>query len=207
MEFLRAERGQRLELQRRYFDAKLEATIQIIRQAKTATAGLRRLLALVHSHEATDQRIRPEFFNSLGESEAASMQQVQKEAVGAASLLGFYYDDEVKSLLEDAEPTTLEVTQAFSKLMQYADLRDQARAQEPKTDDVTLAEAFYDAAVRDQATLLLHQVNAVDQNCDRLIHRLRAEYETLDIFRQTGGLRARFLRLLKRIKSTSGRTH
>jgi hypothetical protein len=183
LDFLRSERAHRLELQRRYFDAKLNATIQIIRQTKTATASLRRLLSLIHSHEATPNYIRPEFFRSMGESETNALQQIQHETVGTASLLGFYFDHDVRALIEDVEPTALQVTQEFSKLMHYGDEREKARAVDPPTEESTFAVAFYDAAVRDQVTILLDQVNTVDQNSDRLVRRLRAEYERLDIFR------------------------
>jgi hypothetical protein len=114
------------------------------------------------------------------ESDVETLHQIKQDTLGAVSLLGFYFPADVRALIDDAEPTPLQFVQEFSKFMQYIEKRDEARAQ-PPTDDSALAQAFFEAAVCEQAAKLHSQASAVDENSDRLVERLRAEYEGLQV--------------------------
>jgi hypothetical protein len=105
IDWLRAERSHRLELQGRYFDAKLDATIKVIRQLKTSTSTIRGFTTIVKENEETGGWIHPALLSSLSQSFGKSGEKVNEDAAGMFALLGFYYDEELAQLANLKSPT------------------------------------------------------------------------------------------------------
>lgn len=141
---------------------------------------------MIHANETTDSPIHPDMIRSIAASYSKTLDKVQEDAIGAAALIGFYYPPEVSAMLESGDPSPVQVVQKLSELMRYLDLVEQGRQIQDPTEEILLHTAFYEAAVRDAATKLVAQVNAVDQGSDRLIQRMRAEYASLDALQTVG---------------------
>src|SRR6185369_14992161 len=117
IDWLRAERAHRLDLRRRYFDAKLDATIRVIKQIKTATSVLRAFTKLVKENEDTGGWIHPVLLNIVSNSFGKSGDQLNQEAAGMIALLGFYYDEDVARLAETGGGAPTPLLQKFSEFM------------------------------------------------------------------------------------------
>lgn len=107
LDALREKRAHRAELQKRYFDTKLDATLRAVRQIKTASSTLRTFVTIVRENEDTNGWIEPNLLNSVTRSMTAPLQRINDETAGVISLLGFYYDDDMVQLVESATPTPL----------------------------------------------------------------------------------------------------
>ena len=82
IDWLRAERTHRLELRQRYFDAKLDATIRVIRQMKHATAALRSFTSLVKENEESGGWIHPSLLGVVTQSFGKNGEKVTTSSPG-----------------------------------------------------------------------------------------------------------------------------
>jgi hypothetical protein len=94
----RSTRIHRHELQRRYFDAKLDATVRAIQQIKTASTTLRAILGVMRQNEDDNGWIDPALFTNVFEPMFETMRRVNEQAAGVIALVGFYYDSDLAGL-------------------------------------------------------------------------------------------------------------
>ncbi len=187
IDWLRAERHHRLELRQRYFDAKLDATIRVIRQMKTATAALRSFTKLVKENEETGGWIHPHMPNIVSQSFGKSGERVNEDAAGMVALLGFYYDDEVAQLAESGGGAPTPLLQKMSEFMFHAQKSTEAQnvlnqTVPPPPEIKDIAEklvAFHDQELKASVDDLAKLADALDATANRLVARMRQDYESI----------------------------
>jgi hypothetical protein len=115
IDFLRAEKAHRNEMQRRYFDAKLEASLRAIQQLKSNTSALKAVFNMVHNNEKTGGWIDPGLLNVTLQSVSTTLQRVNDQTAGVIALLGFYYDDDLVRLVESGATPSVPLLQKMSE--------------------------------------------------------------------------------------------
>ncbi|MEA2337905.1 MAG: hypothetical protein QOE82_1912, partial [Thermoanaerobaculia bacterium] len=185
IDWLRAERSHRLELRTRYFDAKLDATIRVIKQLKTATIMLRSFTTLVKENEETGGWIHPGLLNIVSQSWGRGSESVNEEAAGMVALIGFYYDDEVARVAETGGGTPTPLLQKFSefffhveKSIEAQNVLNQTVPPPPDLREVAeKARAFHDQQVTASIGDLAKLADALDELANRLVRRMRDDYK------------------------------
>lgn len=185
IDWLRAERAHRLELQRRYFDAKLDATIRVIRQIKTATANLRSFAKLVKENEETSGWIHPVILNSVSQSFGKGGERINEEAAGMVALLGFYYDDDLQRLAESGGEPQTPLLQKFSEFMYHIEQSTEAQqvlnAQPaPPAEVLEIARKkvdFHDQAMKASIEGVASLADALDKLANSVVARMRDDYK------------------------------
>lgn len=183
--WLRAERDHRLQLRGKFFDAKLEASILIIRQLKTAAMTLRAFTTLVKENEETGGYLHPTILNSLSQSWGKSIEGVNQEAAGTIALLGFYYDEEVVRLADSSEGLPTPLFQKLSEFLYHVENSTQAQnvlnqPVPPSPDLAKAAEervAFHDQQMRAAITDLSKLADALNDLANRLVTRMKEDYK------------------------------
>jgi hypothetical protein len=185
IDWLRAERAHRLELRQRYFDAKLDATIRVIKQMKSATSTLRTFIKLVKENEETGGWIHPALLNNVSQSFGKSSEQVNQEAAGMVALLGFYYDDELVRLAETGGGAPTPLLQKLSEFMFHIEKSMEAqnvlRAVPPPPQEIKeIAEKavkFHDQELKSSITELAKLADSLDDLSNRVVKRMREDYK------------------------------
>ncbi len=185
IDWLRAERSHRLELRTRYFDAKLDATIRVIKQLKTATMTLRSFTTFVKENEETGGWLHPGLLNIVSQSWGKSSDAVNQEAAGMVALLGFYYDDEVARLAESGGGAPTPLLQKFSEFFFHVEKSTEAQnvlnqAVPPPPDVKEVAQKvleFHDQQVKASIGDLAKLADALDELANRLVRRMREDYK------------------------------
>lgn len=184
IDWLRAERSHRLELRQRYFDAKLDATIRVIKQLKTATMTLRSFTTLVKENEETGGWLHPGLLNIVSQSWGKGAETINQEAAGMIALLGFYYDDEVARLAESGGGTPTPLLQKFSEFFYHIEKSTEAQnvlnqAVPPPPEMREVAEkvvAFHDQQMKASIGDLARLADAFDELANRLVRRMKEDY-------------------------------
>ena len=182
IDYLRAEKSHRNELQRKYFDAKLDATIRIIRQMKTGTSNLKAFVKLVKENEETNGWIQPTLIGAVGQSWSESVQRVNEEAAGVSALLGFYYDDELAKLVESGSGAPTPLLQKLSEFMGRLEAITNARnvlASEAPAEMKDTAEkiiALNEQELRANINEMDKLAQTLDDLSDQVVKKMRESY-------------------------------
>ena len=183
IDWLRAERNHRLELRQRYFDAKLDATIRVIRQMKNATTSLRSFTNLVKENEESGGWIHPGLLSIVTQSFGKNGEKVNEEAAGMSALLGFYYDDELANMAGLNSPTPF--LQKLSEFMFHIEKSTEAQnvlnATVPPPPEVReIAEklvAFHDEQMKATVPEMEKFADALDELANEVVRRMRKDFK------------------------------
>lgn len=185
IDWLRAERAHRLDLHRRYFDAKLDATLRIIKMVKTITSTLRQTISM--ARDLAHGPVEESYLNQIAESHQQSVQRVRDEATGMLAVVGFYYDDELQRLVltTNVSPTALlQKITAFVRNVQACVEARQTIDQEPPAPDDILQIAYhrlaeYDAKVQRDIADLVTMADSFDATADAIVTRMRRDFDKI----------------------------
>src|SRR5207237_6041489 len=187
IDWLRTERTHRLDLRRRYFDAKWDATVRVIKQIKTATSVVRAFTKLVKENEDSGGWIHPALLNMISNSFGKSGEQLNQDAAGMAALLGFYYDEEVARLAETGGGTPTPLLQKFSeflfRLEKIAEAQNVLNATvQPPSEIKDIAEKvieFHQQELSANVGELAKLADAFDKLANRLVRRTREDFKDI----------------------------
>jgi hypothetical protein len=185
IDWLRAERNHRLDLRQRFFDAKLDATIRVIRQMKNATTALRGFTSLVKENEESGGWIHPTLLNIVTQSFGKNGEKINEEAAGVSALLGFYYDDELARMAGLNSPTPL--LQKLSEFMYHIEKSTEAQnvldAPIPPSPDVReTAERlvqFHDEQMKATVPEMAKFADALDELANEVVRRMRRDFKDI----------------------------
>ncbi len=185
IDFLRSERTHRLQLQSKYFDAKLDATIKVIKQLKTSTSTLRSFTTLVKENEESGGWIHPALFQAVTNSFGKSGEKVNEDAAGVAALLGFYYDEELARLAGLKSPTPfLHKLSEFiwnleraSEVQQMLSAAPDAPAELKESAEKTMH--GYEERVKALAPELAKFADSLDELANQVVARMKKDFKTI----------------------------
>jgi hypothetical protein len=187
IDWLRAERSHRLDLRRRYFDAKLDATTRVIRLIKTASGNLRHIMTIIKETAETNVILNTTITDQIARSHSESLKRVTEEATGMLAVMGFYYDDELQLLTQTANTGPTPLVQKMSEFIQHVALHAEARQvldrQPPPPDDIIeiahhrLAE--YDAKVGQDIIDLARIADDLDETANTIVRRMRKDFDPI----------------------------
>jgi DNA-binding transcriptional MerR regulator len=185
IDYLRSEKAHRNEMQRRYFDAKLDATLRAIQQMKSNTSALKAVLNVLRQNEEMGGWIHPELLNTSFQGMTQTLQRINEQAAGVIALLGFYYDDSMVRLAEGGSSPPVPLLQKMSELIARIGNVVQVRLLLASTPDapadirsaVEKQADEQDAEIRIVIGELSKIANSLDELSDEVIRRMRAAYE------------------------------
>lgn len=185
LEWWRSERGHRLELRQRYFDAKLDATLRVIRLIKTVSANLRHMMGIINEATQAQVTIDTRITDQIAQSHSEAIKRVTDEAVGMLAVIGFYYDDELQHLAQTANtgpmPLLMKLGDFHQHVALHADAREALDRQPPPPDEILeiarhrLAE--FDAKVIQDITDLARIADELDETANTIVRRMRRDFK------------------------------
>src|SRR5207237_6494507 len=187
IDWLRTERTHRLDLRRRYFDAKLDATVRVSEQIKTGTSVVRAFTKLVKENEDSGGWIHPALLNMISNSFGKSGEQLNQDAAGMTALLGFYYDEDVARLAETGGGAPTPLLQKFSEFMfrleKITEAQNMLNAPVPPPDEVKdIAQKtirFHEKELKANVGELAKLADAFDELANRLVRRTREDFKDI----------------------------
>jgi hypothetical protein len=171
-----AERSHTLELRRRFFDTKLEASLAAIREVKVATSLLRIQCALFRRSLQPVGSVHPKILEAMSQSIQETADRFKHSSLGEAwATLGFFYGDRVFASDKGMRDQVMRLVERISQLSFIGDSMAESlsHARTASVPDPGMA-----ATLLEHIGKVLLQINQLDEEAralDDLVDRLTPE--------------------------------